>query len=100
MKAYLRGHWHGVGHNPLGALSVIALLPLMAGQALAGASAVCPRSALVVKQAFSARSPSQCSSTANSPRYWRRATGRNRSISTSPSGRSTSVRFRQAGPSW
>jgi cytochrome b len=24
--AYLRGHWHGEGHNPLGALSVLAVL--------------------------------------------------------------------------
>ncbi|OHC69864.1 MAG: cytochrome B [Rhodocyclales bacterium RIFCSPLOWO2_02_FULL_63_24] len=26
IKAYLRGEWKGVGHNPLGALSVLALL--------------------------------------------------------------------------
>jgi cytochrome b len=28
IRHYLQGHWHGVGHNPLGALSVIALLLL------------------------------------------------------------------------
>lgn len=39
IRAYLKGHWRGVGHNPLGALSVIALLSLMAGQSLAGAFA-------------------------------------------------------------
>jgi cytochrome b len=39
IRAYLRGHWRGVGHNPLGALSTVALLSLMAGQALAGAFA-------------------------------------------------------------
>lgn len=26
IKAYLRGQWHGEGHNPLGALSVLAML--------------------------------------------------------------------------
>ncbi|BAL22395.1 cytochrome b/b6 domain-containing protein [Azoarcus sp. KH32C] len=39
LRAYLQGDWRGVGHNPLGALSVLALLSLMAGQALAGAFA-------------------------------------------------------------
>lgn len=39
IRAYLRGHWRGVGHNPLGALSTVALLSLMASQALAGAFA-------------------------------------------------------------
>ncbi len=34
--AYLRGRWQGVGHNPLGALSVLALLGLLAAQALTG----------------------------------------------------------------
>lgn len=34
--AYLRGQWHGVGHNPLGALSVLALLGLFGLQALLG----------------------------------------------------------------
>ena len=29
LSAYLRGQWVGVGHNPLGALSVIALLTLI-----------------------------------------------------------------------
>jgi cytochrome b len=30
--AYLRGNWRATGHNPLGALSVIALLVLLVGQ--------------------------------------------------------------------
>ncbi|NUT00598.1 MAG: Ni/Fe-hydrogenase 1 b-type cytochrome subunit [Sphingomonas sp.] len=34
--AYLRGSWHGVGHTPLGALSVIALLGLTALQVALG----------------------------------------------------------------
>ncbi|WP_346014643.1 cytochrome b/b6 domain-containing protein, partial [Thiocystis violacea] len=34
--AYLRGRWHGVGHNPLGALSVLALLGLLLTQSLLG----------------------------------------------------------------
>jgi len=34
--AYLRGRWRGVGHNPLGALSVFALLALLALQATTG----------------------------------------------------------------
>jgi cytochrome b len=33
---YLRGRWRGVGHNPLGALSVFALLGLLALQATTG----------------------------------------------------------------
>lgn len=32
LRAYLRGEWQGVGHNPLGALSVLALLALAACQ--------------------------------------------------------------------
>jgi len=36
IKAYLKGQWHGVGHNPLGALSVLALLGLLAAQATTG----------------------------------------------------------------
>lgn len=32
IRTYLRGEWHGVGHNPLGALSVLALLGLLAFQ--------------------------------------------------------------------
>ncbi|ABM35910.1 cytochrome b/b6 domain-containing protein [Polaromonas naphthalenivorans] len=36
LKAYLGGRWRGVGHNPLGALSVIALLGLLAAQAGTG----------------------------------------------------------------
>ncbi|CAL92707.1 cytochrome b/b6 domain-containing protein [Azoarcus olearius] len=34
--AYLRGHWRGVGHNPLGALSVLALLGVLAFQVGSG----------------------------------------------------------------
>ncbi|MBK1716393.1 cytochrome B [Thiocystis violacea] len=34
--AYLRGHWQGVGHNPLGALSVLVLLGLLLFQSLSG----------------------------------------------------------------
>ncbi|MBJ6136153.1 cytochrome b/b6 domain-containing protein [Marinobacter litoralis] len=33
---YLRGQWQGVGHNPLGALSVLALLGLFGFQAVTG----------------------------------------------------------------
>ena len=36
IAAYLRGQWQGVGHNPLGALSVLALLTLLALQAGTG----------------------------------------------------------------
>ena len=36
IKAYLRGEWQGEGHNPLGALSVLALLTLLAVQATTG----------------------------------------------------------------
>jgi cytochrome b len=36
VRAYLRGQWRGVGHNPLGALSVFALLGLLALQAGTG----------------------------------------------------------------
>jgi cytochrome b len=32
LRAYLRGAWEGVGHNPLGALSVFALLAVLAAQ--------------------------------------------------------------------
>ncbi|SHN67684.1 Cytochrome b [Duganella sacchari] len=32
LRAYLRGRWKGQGHNPLGALSVFALLLLLAAQ--------------------------------------------------------------------
>lgn len=32
IRAYLRGDWKGVGHNPLGALSVLALLTLICVQ--------------------------------------------------------------------
>ncbi|MEY2632112.1 MAG: hypothetical protein RIR00_766 [Pseudomonadota bacterium] len=34
--AYLRGQWHGIGHNPLGALSVLGLLGLVSLQAATG----------------------------------------------------------------
>jgi cytochrome b len=36
LAAYLRGRWRGVGHNPLGALSVFALLGLLSLQAATG----------------------------------------------------------------
>lgn len=36
VAGYLRGRWHGIGHNPLGALSVVALLLLVAVQVAFG----------------------------------------------------------------
>lgn len=36
LLAYLRGHWQGQGHNPLGALSVLAVLALLAVQVTTG----------------------------------------------------------------
>jgi cytochrome b len=36
IRAYLRGQWQGQGHNPLGALSVIALLGILTLQAATG----------------------------------------------------------------
>ncbi len=36
ISAYLQGNWSGLGHNPLGALSVFALLGLLGFQALSG----------------------------------------------------------------
>lgn len=36
LAAYLRGRWQGRGHNPLGALSVFALLGVLAAQACTG----------------------------------------------------------------
>lgn len=33
---YFRGNWHGAGHNPLGALSVIAMLLVIGFQAVSG----------------------------------------------------------------
>lgn len=36
MRRYLQGQWQGVGHNPLGALSVLALLGLLTLQLLSG----------------------------------------------------------------
>lgn len=34
--AYLRGRWRGVGHNPLGALSVLVLLAILGFQVVSG----------------------------------------------------------------
>ena len=36
IKAYLRGEWHGLGHNPLGALSVLAMLATLSAQVATG----------------------------------------------------------------
>lgn len=36
IAAYLRGSWHGLGHNPLGALSVLGLLTVLGLQATGG----------------------------------------------------------------
>ena len=36
IAAYLKGQWQGLGHNPLGALSVLALLGLVTLQAISG----------------------------------------------------------------
>lgn len=36
IRAYLRGQWSGLGHNPLGALSVFLLLALLLVQVLSG----------------------------------------------------------------
>lgn len=36
LLAYLRGQWQGVGHNPLGALSVLGLLAVLALQTASG----------------------------------------------------------------
>jgi len=36
IKAYLKGEWKGVGHNPLGALAVLGLLALTAAQVFSG----------------------------------------------------------------
>jgi cytochrome b len=36
LLAYLRGDWHGEGHNPLGALSVFTLLGVLTWQAISG----------------------------------------------------------------
>ena len=36
VMAYLRGQWQGIGHNPLGALSVFGLLGLLALQTVSG----------------------------------------------------------------
>lgn len=34
--AYLRGQWHGAGHNPLGSLSVLAILAILIFQVVTG----------------------------------------------------------------
>lgn len=36
IRAYLSGQWRGVGHNPLGALSVLALLAVLIFQVVSG----------------------------------------------------------------
>ena len=36
VRAYLRGNWRGIGHNPLGAFSVLALLALIGLQVATG----------------------------------------------------------------
>ncbi len=36
IHAYLRGQWHGLGHNPLGALSVLGMLTALGLQTLGG----------------------------------------------------------------
>jgi cytochrome b len=36
LLGYLKGEWQGAGHNPLGALSVLALLTLLGAQAFTG----------------------------------------------------------------
>lgn len=36
IRAYLKGEWQGLGHNPLGALSVLALLGTLTAQAATG----------------------------------------------------------------
>jgi cytochrome b len=36
IQAYLRGEWNELGHNPLGALSVLGLLGILAAQAATG----------------------------------------------------------------
>lgn len=36
IRAYLRGEWRGVGHNPLGALAVLTLLAMTSAQVVTG----------------------------------------------------------------
>jgi cytochrome b len=36
IRAYLKGEWNELGHNPIGALSVLALLTLLAAEATTG----------------------------------------------------------------
>ena len=36
LSDYVRGRWHGLGHNPLGALSVFAILGVLAFQSITG----------------------------------------------------------------
>jgi cytochrome b len=40
IRAYLRGEWQGLGHNPIGALSVLALLGVLLLQAATGLFAI------------------------------------------------------------
>jgi cytochrome b len=39
IRDYLRGRWQGLGHNPLGALSVLAMLAVLAAQLVTGLAA-------------------------------------------------------------
>jgi cytochrome b len=39
IAAYLRGRWQGIGHNPLGALSVLGMLAILTAQLLSGLAA-------------------------------------------------------------
>jgi len=36
VKAYLKGEWHGLGHNPLGAFSVLGILAIVGIQVMTG----------------------------------------------------------------
>ncbi len=36
IQAYLKGQWQGLGHNPLGALSVVVILSLLTAQVVTG----------------------------------------------------------------
>lgn len=36
VKAYFRGEWHGIGHNPLGGWSVLVMLTLLTGIVMTG----------------------------------------------------------------
>lgn len=39
IRTYLRGRWQGIGHNPLGALSVLGLLAMLSAQLASGLAA-------------------------------------------------------------